>query len=124
MKLTAVYEYRHYRIHIKINTDLGVLCGYVRVGSSLPDDYQNLNVHGGITFAGKFSDGGDYWLGFDCAHAGDFIPNLPVLRPVFEHETLKDEAFVLREAKLLIDQLVELENAEERKYEEYYGDSL
>ena len=31
----------------------------------------NLNVHGGITFAGKLDD--KYYIGFDCAHAGDLM---------------------------------------------------
>ena len=28
-------------------------------------------VHGGITFTGKFKDIDGYWIGFDTAHAGD-----------------------------------------------------
>jgi len=29
------------------------------------------NVHGGITFSGEFKKGKGWWIGFDCAHAGD-----------------------------------------------------
>lgn len=39
-------------------------------------DIEGLRVHGDITFAGtkphKFARG--YWIGFDCAHAGDLCP--------------------------------------------------
>lgn len=65
--------------------DLGHRCGYVGVGKNHPlhgqfhdvEEIENLNVHGGITYA---SDGrGQYpiesdemwWFGFDCAHWGD-----------------------------------------------------
>lgn len=57
-------------------------CGYVRV----PDDHPlhgvdwseadfpeaDLEVHGGVTFTGPhpLTDSG-WWIGFDCAHAGD-----------------------------------------------------
>ena len=29
------------------------------------------DVHGGLTFGGSRSNGGGWWLGFDCAHCGD-----------------------------------------------------
>ena len=29
------------------------------------------DVHGSLTFAGNYWDDKDWWLGFDCAHAGD-----------------------------------------------------
>ena len=58
----------------------GHLCGYVRVGEKLGtldfDEYDDLGVevHGGITYSGKLTGEEGYWLGFDCAHAGDLQP--------------------------------------------------
>jgi len=56
-------------------------CGYVGVEENHPaygkdGDYLQVSVHGGITFSnwGRFHEyleNGYYWLGFDCAHAGD-----------------------------------------------------
>lgn len=33
-----------------------------------------IDVHGSLTFAGKWGKGATWWLGFDCAHAGDLSP--------------------------------------------------
>ena len=60
----------------------GHLCGYVGVQEGHPafnkhyDDLPDFEVHGGLTFAGTkiliFEN--MWWIGFDCAHAGDYIP--------------------------------------------------
>lgn len=59
----------------------GNRCGYVRVPPSHPfhgkgyTDLDDINVHGGLTFASiepcAHDDGVGYWFGFDCAHSGD-----------------------------------------------------
>ena len=60
-------------------------CGYVRVpeyhkwhGADYTnyDDYYSgivakIDVHGGVTFAGKLNNLNGWWLGFDCNHQGD-----------------------------------------------------
>lgn len=74
----------------------GGLCGYVGIPVTHPDfgkDYEDfyLDVHGGCTYAGG-CDGGDpetgichvvapgeddvWWVGFDCGHLEDLMPNL------------------------------------------------
>ena len=65
-----------------IHNAMGFRYGYVKVPSGHPwhgkgYDEIDANVHGGLTFADYDvlcdqggSDGG-YWIGFDCAHAGD-----------------------------------------------------
>jgi hypothetical protein len=59
---------------------MGAWCGYVDVpighpwhGASYHEDALTaVDVHGGLTYA---RSSGDAWrLGFDCAHAGDFMP--------------------------------------------------
>lgn len=70
----------------------GAWCGYVAIPQSHPlyektwNDMavQNLDVHGGITYNNKChgkichvaddKDGPVWWLGFDCAHSGDYLP--------------------------------------------------
>ena len=72
----------------------GQLCGYVAVNPGHPwhgkdcDDVEVL-VHGGCSYDGKCQPDGHichvpkpgesddvWWLGFDCAHGGDYIPRL------------------------------------------------
>ena len=76
----------------------GHWCGYVGVAAGHPlfekgyNDDPDLNVHGGITYADFCQPHGDeegkgichiagpgepdrvWWLGFDCAHSGDWSP--------------------------------------------------
>ena len=74
----------------------GALCGYVGVPEThkfFGSDYDEVDVvvHGGLTFANECRDTGDesvgichseecaanktvWWLGFDCAHSGDYCP--------------------------------------------------
>ena len=60
---------------------IGAWCGYVYVGDIDPpkDGWDNtVDVHGGITWDDedtRFLAGG-HWIGFDCAHAGDYVPGL------------------------------------------------
>lgn len=78
------------------NSRSGNWCGYVGVAPGHPlhgKDYDeaDIEVHGGLTFAGGCSHGADesvgichtpgrgepdtvWWLGFDCHHAWDFTP--------------------------------------------------
>lgn len=80
----------------------GNLCGYVGVGPGHPlhgRDYgglDDIDVHGGLTFADRCMEGlpesegvchvpgpgrpvNVWWLGFDCAHAGDRMPGMEAL---------------------------------------------
>lgn len=58
----------------------GTYNGYVGITNSHPFfgasydgdiDYNDINVHGGLTFASMYED--RWWLGFDTGHAGDSI---------------------------------------------------
>lgn len=75
---------------------VGALCGYVGVGENHPaygKDYNDVDVavHGGLTYAARCQEQGEqdtnichipeidepdniWWLGFDCAHSGDYCP--------------------------------------------------
>lgn len=108
---------------------MGTWCGYVAVppghpmhGKSSGGIVDELDVHGGITYANK-CDGhrichvpkpGEpadvWWLGFDCGHAFDIVPRLNEFssrdyqRAGLEI-TYKDLAYVQAEIAKLADQL-------------------
>jgi len=63
----------------------GHLCGYICIPEGHPWKglgenalYDNIDVHGGITYNKEEEDG--YWIGFDCAHSSDIVPSLEVFR--------------------------------------------
>jgi hypothetical protein len=87
-----------------VRNRLGALCGYVGLPPGHPmygQDYDNVrgadgdwpNVNGGLTFAGPCMESDDpaqgvchvpvegrpdnvWWVGFDCAHAYDWVPGM------------------------------------------------
>ena len=98
-------------------------CGYVRIPPAHPwhglgyDDVRTLDdeypdVHGGLTFAepdehcGKGGPDDAWWLGFDCAHAGDApdpdLPGYSERHRHFEWETVKSTEYVKAECLGLI----------------------
>lgn len=107
-----------YHCVIKRNSVLGTLCGYVGVTRDHPwwgkhyFDLDQVEVHGNLTFSDYMNGSGiiDYWyLGFDCAHAGDEIPNLPFGLSFFmkrsgEQCTYKDVNYVTFEIIKLLNQ--------------------
>jgi hypothetical protein len=104
-------------IAIRVNEHMGNYCGYARVPKGhLWDglDYDDpaldgVIVHGGITFAGPLEEITDWWLGFDCAHAGDFIPGIAaaVGREPRSDERVWTEVDVRDEARKLARQIAE-----------------
>ena len=63
---------------------VGALCGYVCINSDntlYGLDYDEISYridftpHGGLTYGDE--NNGQWQVGFDCAHAGDFCPSLP-----------------------------------------------
>lgn len=101
----------------------GALCGYVAVPASHPyhgmgfEDVHRINddlaVHGGLTYASlchgticheaKPGDADNvWWLGFDCAHYGDWSPLMLSL----SDETYRDISYVMAETERLAEQLL------------------
>ncbi len=112
--------------------DMGALCGYVGVSKGHPYygkhwDEVNPKVHGGITFTNKCQEdehgichkvesGEDddvWWLGFDCAHAGDFVPRHS--RLMNEFEKYRDVNYVKDQISFLAKQL--------KNYKEVFGEA-
>lgn len=99
----------------------GGLCGYVGVPKGHPwfeKDYGAVkpdpDVHGGLTYANhcqgmiclEVEEGEDqniWWLGFDCAHAGDLSP---AFQKIGTHDEYRDVAYVRHETENLAKQTV------------------
>lgn len=84
-----------------------------------PDDRISMDllfdVHGGITFSGKLEDFYGYWIGFDCAHAGD-AKDFSLMDeetrksydgwPDYPGDVIRTKEYVEQECKNLIDQII------------------
>lgn len=114
-----------------VRNHMGALCGYVGVPEGHPafeKDYNEVDyyAHGGLTFASfcvedekengichvPFPGEPDrvWWLGFDCGHAGDLIPEMEAYYrqagiSSTMMETYKDIAYVRQECLDLAKQL-------------------
>ena len=113
------FEYKGYQCLIRKNLHMGILLGYV----GLPEGHKfygkyydklerHIEVHGGVTFADFFHNGeverdlinsGLWWIGFDCGHWMDVIPNFQLHD--YPGATYKDADFVRKEIKSMVDQL-------------------
>lgn len=83
-KVEREWEYAGLKCAVVQAREQGHRCGYVRIPPGHPDhgkpyDDINVEVHGGLTYANDEpcveADGRGYWVGFDCAHAGDMYVN-------------------------------------------------
>lgn len=103
-------------------------CGYVGVPAGHPAygmDYDDVDVsvHGGLTYAEAcrapvchIAENDElWWLGFDCAHAGDLVPTMIELNekirrnfPRAPEDEYRDEAYVTAEVKSLAEQLARM----------------
>jgi hypothetical protein len=60
------------------NPSIDTFCGYVGFDEKsgfYKVHYEKLDsvvVHGGLTFSGNFDDSDLWWVGYDCAHSGDY----------------------------------------------------
>lgn len=97
---------------IRRHHSLGSLCGYVGVtadhplfGNDYDDDFPGLRVHGGVTYSddgdGDYLPSGWWWVGFDCAHSGDWVPAMDQ----YPGDTYKDWDFVQLQVVQLANQI-------------------
>jgi len=110
-------EWRHAGLPcLIVRSAAGALCGYVGAPQDHPfygkhyaddDALGNLDAHGGITFAQPGEPEAVWWLGFDAAHASDYVPGIMAklnnseLLPV----TYKDLRYMRSEVERLADQV-------------------
>lgn len=96
---------------IRRHESLMHLCGYVVLDPEHPwneiEPYKHpVEVHGGPTFFGPLDETeiSANWIGFDCAHAGDFSPGMSKFWPDDEYRTID---YVKGECSLLAKQIQE-----------------
>ena len=71
---------------------------------------QAINVHGGITFSGRFNgDDKTWWFGFDCSHYGDYVPIRP--RDWVSGGVYRDWDYVKDEVESLARQILQIQNS-------------
>jgi hypothetical protein len=72
-------------------------------------------VHGGITYADHLSDSDKlWWFGFDCGHAGDYVPG--IMRGIVGViGVYRDQQYVVAECQSLAAQLVAIVGVIERE---------
>lgn len=93
------------------NSFSGHWCGYVGVALGHPwygkdeDELGAVEAHGGVTYSrlGLASAPEGWWVGFDCAHAYDFMPMLP---RILDPAGYKSRAYVQAEVERLADQAI------------------
>ncbi|MGL5716241.1 MAG: hypothetical protein ACRCX2_24700 [Paraclostridium sp.] len=124
--LEFIDESTGYKCFIQRHPELKHLCGYVELpkehklyGKDNMDNeeiFNEIDVHGGVTYTNeiRFKQQNytiDYVVGFDCAHAGDYLPFfLPWgMNKIIWNDTYKDIEYVTNECKKLAKKLKELE---------------
>ena len=77
--------------------------------SKIEEAINNIEVHGGLTFAGTLSHrevkDGLWYFGFDCGHCNDLEPFIFEKYPSMEHGIYRDKEYVIGECKSLAKQL-------------------
>jgi hypothetical protein len=121
---------------------LGVWLGYVAIRKDMlvytnNFDWEQLEIHGGITYSDHayplmelpYEDNDQlYWIGFDCGHYGDKVPQRNYIRSILPRgmrkelkelekklltkrvEKYRTLEFAIKQCKLLIDQISEEES--------------
>jgi len=143
--LSFVDEDTGYTCFIRRNLIVGHLCGYVFIpddlvnkAKELSEKIKDIDIHGGITYKGYIEGIADkikpYAIGFDCAHAWDFVPYMymhgckelspeVIIEGTMEYQskmdiTYKDINFVKNECRKLAKQLHEILTGEKEKCQE------
>lgn len=95
------WEYAGFKCTVRQHPRMRHYCGYVWLPEDHPLTYQRgadiddlISVHGGVTYSAWEKEGEEkfYVVGFDCAHAGDYVSVLS-LRPI----SLGDHKWTLEE---------------------------
>ena len=96
---------------------LGHWCGYVGLPDGNPMhgkhyDAIDADVHGGLTYAYDHAPNGKpdgrWWIGFDCAHAGDVVPGVSGIWHRYRDDgAYRDIDFVVAECERLARQMAD-----------------
>ena len=115
-------EYKDYRYIVFQHPSFGHLNGYIELKEEdYKVDLENIEVHGGITYKGSlFGNDEKSYVGFDCAHLGDFCPfteeKMRLVNPYYisfssEGEVWKSPEFVEEICENYIDELIEMKKS-------------
>lgn len=114
------WEYCGFKCLILRSPEMKHLCGYVGLPKWHPyykKEYNDVDVevHGGLTFSREGS--GDkwekdyWWIGFDCAHIGDLVPEMEKISRQLNfpkgYETYRNIDYVRNETERLVEQIKE-----------------
>lgn len=114
-------EFKHKSLICRVVKHNSFNCGYVGVPkehkcfeNSYHDIEYEIDVHGGLTFSDFFEHiesnyNKYYYIGFDCAHGGDFIPGVNFGLSTTHINSYKDYDFVKKECIKLAEQLIEID---------------
>lgn len=113
IKEIKVLEYKGFKGVILEMPRGGHLCGYVQIPKSHKGygvDYNDrmwsdISCHGGLTYSGDLRVFGEWYIGFDCAHAGDKTNYSVDFGFKDSTDVYRDADFVETEIKCIIDQL-------------------
>ena len=103
----------------------GYRCGYVQIPKDHPlyeicydtESVTKMNVHGGVTYSGRGDNFGEnpddrkWFLGFDCAHAGDTTR-------LFSDGVLRSHYYVFNECERLAKQIKQIQKKQAEQEEE------
>jgi len=92
-----------------IRNPIKAWCGYVLISKDYPIDSDTIidvDCHGGVTYH-KFDEKG-LTIGFDCAHAGDIVPNLDLFWSDDDGNVYRTKEFAIDEVNKMVQQIVEL----------------
>ena len=90
-------EFCNLKYEVKRNLDTGSLCGYIIIPPGNPlnqlegyddDRLGGIRVHGGWTYCDN--EGDNIVIGFDCAHLGDLVPMMALIRDQLPRAALDD----------------------------------
>lgn len=121
-------SFQHEGLACKIlRTQMGGLCGYVGIPKSNPwfrctdDDLESwINCHGGVTYTGlQFPDGSGQGLrvvGFDCAHAGDFLLGTYKFDRLILGGKYRNISYVTSQIHSIVKQVLELDIPKTEKF--------
>lgn len=105
-----------YKCIIRRVESSGHLCGYVAVDknhSLYKKDClgYHYDVHGGITYSEECRDNeDDWWIGFDCSHAGDYSPGYESHYNQRGYDIYRDVRYVTYQVTKLAKRLKEMED--------------
>jgi hypothetical protein len=98
-----------------LNGYVGVKSGELLHGKGYSEMESEIEVHGGLTFAGDLSGGFEQWFfGFDCNHYQDFAPGMGSIisaGPRIPKGVYRDLAYVRSEVNRLAEQVTKLMEA-------------